>query len=276
MTYQVDVYDIEGNIKEKIELPIHFGEEIREDVIRRAFLVQMSHTRQPYGKYKYAGLETSAWTHKERRTYRTSYGYGISRVPRAVVYGLPHMGTPFSWIARGVPQAVKGPKIHGPTTKKNLYLRINKKERRLAIRSAIAATANKYYIIKRYNKKELIEKILSDKNLPIVVDGIENINKTKDLINVIYKIGLGELYEHFREDKKIRAGRGKTRGRRIVKNRGILLVVSDKDKEKLSTDGLEISDVRSLDLLKLSPGGKPGRITIWSKAAIENLRNLYL
>ena len=271
------IYDKEGNAIREIELPVHFEEEVRPDLIKRAVLAIYSHKRQPYGKYPEAGKETSAWTSKRRRSYRTSYGYGISRVPRAVVWGKPHFGGVFIWVARRVPNAVKGYKAHGPTSEKIWYEKINKKERRKAIRSAISATANEFFVINRYSKlKENIKEVISKFGLPLIIDSdFENIKKIKELKEVIKNFLDKEILEKFSE-KKIRAGKGKMRGRKYKKHRGLLIVVSSENSNLYKyCNSIEFGEIVPVHLLNaevLAPGCKPGRLTIWSSQAIERLK----
>ena len=150
MTIDAKVYDMNGNMLKSIQLPIHFEEEIREDLIRKVTYAFWSNRRQPYGSYRYAGLEASAWTSKRRRSYRTSYGFGISRVPRSIFYG--RWGYAFVWYARIVPNVVKGRRAHPPKPEKVWEVKINKKEKNKAIRSAIAASIVKEYLKKRYTR----------------------------------------------------------------------------------------------------------------------------
>jgi len=274
---QVPVYDINGNKIKEIELPPHFEEEIRPDLIKRAVLAIYSHKRQPYGVYEYAGLEASAWTSKRRRTWRTSYGRGISRVPRAIML---RSGGLFIWTARLVPHAVKGRRAHPPKPEKIWYEKINKKEKRKAIRSAIAATANKYFLIKRHQKaSKIIEDLLKIYELPIILTSeIEEIDKTRELKTVFKNIGIYSFIEYVKETKRQRAGKGKRRGRRLVMNRGLLVVIGDEDSNvtKVNMEGLEIVPVNKLNAEVLAPGAKPGRFTVWTENAIENLRNLFI
>lgn len=267
------VYSKDGKEIGTIELPVHFREEVREDIIKRAYLAYLSHKRQPYGTYEYAGLEASAWTSKRRRAYRTSYGYGISRVPRAI---FSRVSWGFGWVARVVPQAVKGRRAHPPKVEKIWYLKINKKEKRFAIRSAISASSNPYYILRRYENNEYLKNFIEKYGVPLIIDDIEEIGKIKDLINSLKNFGLYEYYLYLKETKRKRAGKGKMRGRKYKKSRGILIVTNNEDQENLSVDGLEVSYVENLNIDKLAPGGLPGRFIIWSRASIENLRNLYL
>ena len=47
---KVNVYSIQGEVKEEIELPAIFNEEYRPDLIKRAVLSAQSARIQPWGK----------------------------------------------------------------------------------------------------------------------------------------------------------------------------------------------------------------------------------
>src|SRR3990167_9590077 len=94
------VYSIKGEKLKQIDLPIQFEEEYRPNIIRRAFLVIRSHLRQPYGAKPKAGQRSSAVLSRRRRDYKTSYGHGISRIPRKI---LTKRGTHFSWVGAVAP-----------------------------------------------------------------------------------------------------------------------------------------------------------------------------
>lgn len=272
-----NVYNTQGEKIKEIELPVHFEEEIRPDLIKRAVLAIYSHKRQPYGSYRYAGLEASAWTSKRRRSYRSSYGRGISRVPRAI---LVKNGNMFIWVARVVPNAVKGRRAHPPKPEKNWYEKINKKERRKAIRSAIAATANPYFVLSRYERaSEILKPIIDKLGLPIVLESsIEEFSKAKQLKEALKNLDIYEFIKYVKKTQRQRAGKGKRRGRRIKMNRGLLLVVGDIKSpiNRISLEGIEIVPVNKLNAEVLAPGAKPGRFTIWTESAIKNLEDLFI
>ena len=272
-----NVYNTQGEKIKEIELPVHFEEEIRPDLIKRAVLAIYSHKRQPYGSYRYAGLEASAWTSKRRRSYRSSYGRGISRVPRAI---LVKNGNMFIWVARVVPNAVKGRRAHPPKPEKNWYEKINKKERRKAIRSAIAATANPYFVLSRYERaSEILKPIIDKFGLPIVLESsIEEFSKAKQLKDTLKNLDIYEFIKYVKKTQRQRAGKGKRRGRRIKMNRGLLLVVGDIKSpiNRISLEGVEIVPVNKLNAEVLAPGAKPGRFTIWTESAIKNLEDLFI
>ena len=139
------VIDLSGNQVGEITLPRVFSEKVREDLIRRAFLSIQSKKRQPYGTDILAGKRTAAHYHGRRRERYTMMGRGLARMPRLHGHTVPFL----VFRARFVPQAVKGREAHPPKVEKVWEERINKKERRKAIRSAIAATIIKEWVEKR-------------------------------------------------------------------------------------------------------------------------------
>ncbi|RIB35360.1 MAG: 50S ribosomal protein L4 [Candidatus Nanoclepta minutus] len=271
-----NVYDWECKVIRTIELPEHFQEEVRVDIIRKVTYSYWSNRRQPYGSYKFAGMEASAWTSKRRRTYRTSYGFGISRVPRSIFSG--HWGYYFLWYARIVPNAVKGRRAHPPKPEKIWRVKVNKKEKKKAIRSAIAASIKEEMIKNRYPKLfKYIKPVIDKYKLPLIISDLEKVKKTRELKDILYSFGLKETLEYIKEFRRNRAGSGKRRGRRLERHRGILVVVSsDFNNYKLKLEGVEVEKVDRLDIDKLAPGGEPGRFIIWSDKAIEELNNLYI
>ncbi len=255
---KVGVYSLKGRKTSEIELPPVFKTQIRLDLIKRAVLSAISKRKQPYGRDPMAGKRTTAIS--------LGPGHGIARVPRV-------KGSGYSAAQRGAfsPSTVGGRLSHPPRSNKVLGEKINVKERRFAIRSAIACTA----------VRELVEarghKITSIKELPIVVDdAIEKINSTKEAIEALKSLGLEAELERCKNNVHVRAGRGKTRGRRYKKPRGPLIVVS-KDEGVVAAmkniPGVDVINVRNLNCELLAPGCHPGRLTIYSKSALEALKN---
>ena len=261
---KVNIIDLNGNVVEEIELP-QLIEEIREDLIKRAFLSTQSKKRQPYGSDVMAGKRTSAHYHGMRRYRWTMMNREMARMPRIHAYAPPHL----IWEARFVPQARKGRKAHPPKVEKKWVERINKKERKKAIRSAIAASLIKEFVESRGHK------ISELKIFPIVVeDSIQKISKTKELVEFLKRIGLEKELERIKK-KKIRAGKGKMRGRKYRRKTGILFVITKDEgisKAVKNLPGCHICRVENLGVEHLAPGGVPGRLTIWSKSAVERLR----
>ena len=153
---------------------------------------------------------------------------------------------------------------------KDWGLKINKKERKKAIRSAIAATASKEHVGRGIEKQ-----------LPLVIESkLEYLSKTKEVREFIKKIGLGDELKRTAK-RKVRAGRGKSRGRKYQTKKGPLIVVS-KDcpliKAARNIQGLDIEQVKLLNVELLAPGANPGRLTIYTKDSIEKMskENLFI
>jgi len=253
---KVDVFDLQGNSIKKIDLPAVFKEPLREDLIRKAFLVVQSRKRQPYGVDVMAGKRTSAHYHGYRRHRWTMMSREMARMPR--LHGKIPMQQMFR--PRFVPQATKGREAHPPIVEKVWGLRINQKEKQKAIKSAIAATAVKELVLKRGHKAEDV------KQLPIIVDDrIQELKKTKDLIEFFKKIGLEKELERIKE-RKIKRGKYK-------KKVGPLIVVAENKGVNKSAKnlGADVCLVSSLNVEALAPGGISGRLTVWSEPAIKKL-----
>jgi large subunit ribosomal protein L4e len=171
---------------------------------------------------------------------------------------------------RRVPQSRKGRPAHPPKPEKILVERINKKERRKAIRSAVAATAELELVKRRGH--------MIDKKVPFILDdSFENLKKTKEVLSVFEKIGLARELERTAE-VKIRAGGGKKRGRRYKKKKGPLVVVS-KNCSAINAAknilGVDAVIVKNLNADLLAPGGQPGRLTVYTESAIKQLDKLF-
>jgi len=262
---KVDVFDLQGQAKEKIDLPKVFSEPVREDLIRRAVLVTFSKQRQPYGVDPMAGKRTSAHYHGVRRDRYSMMNREMARMPR--LHG--KLSGHLMWRSRFVPQTTGGRQAHPPKVEKIWELKINDRERQKAIRSAIAATALKEMVAKRGHRIDLI------KELPIVVDDkINEISKTKDVIEFLKKIGLEKELERISE-RKVRKGRGKLRARKYKKRIGPLFVVTEDkgiSKAVKNIQGVNVCRPQNLSAVYLAPGAAAGRLTIWSRSAIENLK----
>jgi len=264
---KAQILNLEGEKTKEIELPKHFEEDIRPDLIKRAALSIQSKNRQPYGADPKAGQKYSSKLSRRRRDYKGSYGRGISRVPRKV---MTRRGTQFNFVAATAPGTVGGRRAHPPKSNKNLILKINKKEKKKAIRSAIAATINKELLKEKgFSQLDILPLILENK--------IEDVSKTKEIKQILEKLNLKKEIERTKA-KTLRAGKGRKRGRKYKKKTGPLIVVSKDCKLMKSANniqGFSISQVKNLNTELLAPGAKPGRMIIWSEGAIEKLRELF-
>lgn len=246
---KANVIDISGNTVGQVELPAVFEEEYRPDLIKRAVLSAQANRLQPYGPHFYAGMNTSA------RSWGP--GHGVSRVPR-VVNGRR---------AAGIPMAKGGRRSHAPQPNADRTEKINIKERRKAIRSAIAATASKEVVTERGH--------IFERELPVVAQSaIEGLTKTADVRKFLVAAGLWNDVERAKEGHNIRAGRGKMRGRKY-KNRKSLLIVVAEDKglgrAARNLPGVDFITVEGLNAELLAPGTAAGRLTVWTEGSIQKL-----
>ncbi len=255
---KVPVYGLKGEVKGDVSVSKAFSRPVRTDVIKKAVLAEQARKRQPYGSDPLAGQRTSA-KYKGRRGIRGSMmNREIARMKRITAGG--HL----RFRARFVPQAVKGRRAHPPKAEKNWLKKINKKERMLALISAISGTADKKLITSRGH---VIEDV---KHIPLVLDDkFQELKKNKEVLATLAALGLEPELGRCGETKT-RAGRGKTRGRRTIRKKGPLIVISE-DKGIVSAAkniaGVEISDIKGLEVGSLAPGTTPGRLTIWTKSA---------
>ncbi len=252
---KANVYSLDGTPVRNIDLPPQFSTPYRPDVIRRAVISLQTLRLNPHGVNKLAGKRTTAesW----------GPGHGVSRVPR-----VKGRGSLRSSQGAFAPSTVGGYRAHAPRAEKVLIERINKKERRLAIRSAIAATANKDLVSSRGHR-------ISDvPELPLIVESeVENLTKTSDVIDLFLKLGLAEDLDRAQK-RKIRAGKGKMRGRKYKRAKSVLIITngpSELMKAARNLPGVDVVNVHSLNVELLAPGTYPGRLCLWTEGAIKAL-----
>lgn len=260
----VKAFTLKGKvIKERVTLPSHFDTPYRPDVIKRAVLAVQSRKRQPHGVDELAGKRNTA------QSWQT--GHGRSRMPR-----IKGSGTSAANKAAFAPGTVGGRVAHPPEARKVLVERINTKENRLAIRSAIAASANPEFVKARGHKIENIPQI------PMVVsDKLESVSTTKEVFEALILLGLGDDLDRASNGRNIRAGKGKMRGRKMKTPKSLLIVVgadSGIGKAARNLPGVDITEVHGLNAELLAPGTHPGRLVVWTRSAIDRLQkeNLFI
>ncbi len=243
----LNIIDLSGNTAKKITTDL-FDEPYRPDLIKKAVLSAQANRQQTYGAHMYAGLRTSAegW----------GPGRGVSRVARLMN----------SSKAARIPQAVKGRQAHPPKPEKDRTEKVNDKERKKAIKSAIAATGNLELVRKRGHRFSA--------QLPLVaVDELSSLTKTKDVKAFMEAAHVWDDIERAK-DTTIRAGKGKLRGRRYKNTKSILIVASeDKGIVKAARNlaGVDIVTLDQLNAELLAPGTHAGRLTIFTESAIAKL-----
>ena len=247
---KVNLYGIDGSSKEQVTLPKIFETPLRPDIIHKSFCVLSSNKRQAYGPYKRAGAQHA--------TASVGKGRGMSRVPR-LTQGRQ---------AALAPCVVGGRRAHPPTPERNWHEKINKKERKIACSSALAATANKEMVSNRGHKFD--DKI----TLPLIVDDkFETLTKTKDVITALKELGVYDDIIRAKNGKHIRSGKGKHRGRKYKTPKSLLIITSNPSifKGSRNLTGIDITHPKDVNIEHLAPGGESGRLTIITKSALEKL-----
>jgi large subunit ribosomal protein L4e len=252
---KVKVHSLTETKAEDVELPGVFDTLIRDDLIKRAVISAQSARYQPYSPHPLAGKQTSAVS--------IGKGRGIARVRRTS--SGRHVGA-------FVPQAVGGRRAHPPKVEKRIHKKINDKERKLAIRSAIAATSSFDRVKARGHRIE-------EGQVPLVVgDAFKEISKAGDARDALLKIGLGNEIERVAGGIHQRAGKGKMRGRRKRVPKGPVCVI-DGDapiKNALSNmPGIDVVTLNNLNTEVLAPGGVPGRLSIWTVSALKKVGEIH-
>ena len=123
------VYNLDGKEVEKIQIPLVFSTPYNPRLIKRAVLAIQSHNRLPKGTDPLAGERSSS------ESWNT--GRGISRIGRIKSHSGPRAGS-----AAGVAGVTGGRTPHPPVSSKNIYHKLNKKEKTSALMSAISASMN--------------------------------------------------------------------------------------------------------------------------------------
>jgi len=251
------LYNIEGKKKGEIELPKIFDTNIREDIVAKYF--EVSKFIQPYASDPEGGKKHSASgtiSHK-RHDWKGHYGRGISRAPRKTMW---RRGTQFYWIGAEVSGTRGGRRAHPPKGV-GKEKKINKKEVKIAINSAFAATGNEKYIINRYGSLDKL-----GVKIPVVIESNLSSVKTKDMIKMLNDI-FGDVSYLVFKNKKVRAGKGKVRGRKYKSNAGLLFMKGKNEKIKIK--GVDIKSVYEISISDLYP---LGRLTVYTEKALEEMK----
>ena len=244
----VKIIGIDGKDVGDLSLPLVFNTVLRRDMIAKAVVAQQSHRFQPQGRNHMAGKRTTAESF--------GVGRGISRVPRIGGHG------PLSGTAAFAPGTMGGRSAFPPVTAKRIAKSINKKERRVALDSAIAATGSNDLVKKRGHKYD------KEIELPLVVtDEVEKLAKSSAAKTFLITLGVWDDIDRVKDSKKIR---GKNRKHSV----GPLVVVGEyqgAQKAFANFEGVDVIRVKDLNVEALAPGTQPGRLTVWTESAIKTL-----
>ena len=257
---KVPMLTINGKKESEIELPLIFSTSFRKDLIHKAFTHLNSHKFQPQGRHPTAGMDVVA------RSNDPPTGQGVSRIAKLRGGGGGRQGE-----AGGVASVRGGRQAHPPNVKKVTFKKINKKENKLALCSAISATKSKEMIESRGH---IVTKI---KDFPIIVsDDIESISKAKDITKILSSLNLMQDIARLKS-RKPRTGKSSLRGRSKKIGKSVLFVVSKS--EKLSKacgaiPGIDVKTVNELSVLDLAPGATTIRLTVYSKKAVNEIAKI--
>ncbi|MCJ1341128.1 hypothetical protein MMC09_006424 [Bachmanniomyces sp. S44760] len=247
-------------------LPAVFRSPIRPDIVQSVHTGMAKNKRQPYAVSEKAGHQTSA----------ESWGTGraVARIPRVSGSGTHRAGQ----AAFG--NQCRSGRMFAPTKVwRKWHQKINLGQKRFATTSALAASSVPALLQARGHRISTVPEV----PLVIASSAFEgaSIAKTSAAVALLKAVGAGPDLSKVRESKKLRAGKGKLRGRRHRQRRGPLVVYNPEvdGKEVVrafrNIPGVETSSVYALNLLQLAPGGHLGRFIIWSSSAFEALDTIY-
>ena len=265
-----EVYDIDVELGKKVSLPDSFNSEIRSDLVKLAVASARANRRQAYGSNAHVGKRKPMSGMKHSVEW-WGKGRGVSRIMRRTGQ------------RRGAqnPHTLGGRRAHGPKVEKDWSRKLNRKERRLARNSALTATTDIDMVSNRGHR--FAEEISS---LPIVLGDYSENGEKIDIeafnlsggtrkVNAIFEaLGLGDDLRRARDGRKIRAGKATMRGRVRKTPKSVLLVVANKDglaKAARNLPGVDVVAAKDLSAEHLAPGGDLGRLTVFTKAAVEAL-----
>jgi len=258
----VSIYQFD-NPSEKsgtVAMPVAMTTPLRPDLVRYIHMNVAKNKRQGQAVTAKAGYETAA----------ESWGTGraVARIPRVPGGGTHRAGqAAFGNMCRG------GGMFCPTKTWRRWHRRVNVTQKRHAVVSALAASALPPLVMARGHRVGEVSE------LPLVISsGAEAIQKTKQALEMLKKLGCEEELTRVLDSKKIRAGKGKMRNRRYVMRRGPLVVYSEDNgivRAIRNIPGVETACVDRLNLLQLAPGGNFGRFIIWTEGAFKKISEMY-
>jgi large subunit ribosomal protein L4e len=253
---EVPVYSATGEVQGNVRLPDVYRVPVRKDLIHRVFMSEFTAAIQPKGRDPMAGMRTTA----------VSLGihHGLARVPR--VKG--------STRARLAPFVRGGRLAHPPRVDENIKEEVNKLERLMGTMSALAATAYVDLVKARGH-------VFEASAVPIVVDSavLQSVKRTREARELLKKLGVYSDVERAAEGTKVRAGKGKMRGRRYVEPKSVLFVLEDHASPFAMAvkglPGVDIVEPQLVSVLELAPGGVPGRLTVVTTKSLDLLASRF-
>jgi len=269
-----EVYDISVELGKNLNLPDAFEAESRPDMVKLAVASSRANRRQAYGSRAHGGKRRPMSGMKHSVEW-WGKGRGVSRIMRRTGQ------------RRGVqnPHTLGGRRAHGPKVEKDWSRKLNSTERRIARDSALAATTSLESVTARGHR--LAEGV---DTLPIILgdytevagkdsESIDietfNLNGGTRKVSAIFEaLGLGEDLHRAKSGRNIRAGKATMRGRVRKVPKSVLLVVANKAglaRAAKNIPGVNIVAAKDLCAEDLAPGGDMGRLTVFTKSAVEVL-----
>ncbi|KAJ2932503.1 hypothetical protein H1R20_g4583, partial [Candolleomyces eurysporus] len=256
----VSIRSTAGEASSSLPLPAVLTAPIRLDVVQQVHKSIAKNKRQAYSVSEKAGHQTSA----------ESWGTGraVARIPRVGGGGTHRSGQ----AAFG--NMCRGGRMFAPTkTWRKWHVKVNQNQRRFAVVSALAASALPSLVLARGHRIEQIQEV------PLVVSSeVESFNKTKQAVSLLKALNAHADVVKVSTSRKLRAGKGKLRNRRHRQRRGPLVVYNEDNgivKAFRNLPGVEVVNVRRLNLLQLAPGGHLGRFVIWTQGAFALLDDVF-
>jgi len=261
---QTAVYGMDGKkTGEVVALPEVFRAPVRPDLVEFVCTNIRKNSRHPYGvmcDFSPNGLVAG----HQHSAHSWGTGRAVSRIPRVSGGGTHRAGQ------GALGNMCRGGRMAFPTKVwRKWHRKVNIKQRRYAVASAIAATASAPLVMARGHIIDMMPEI------PLVVDFGE-VLKTKVAKTMLKALGLSEELARC-EKRRVRQGQGKY-NRNKKRPVGPLIVF---DGNYLSIrgfrniPGVSACHVERLNLLELAPGSHLARLVIWQKQAIEKLPEVY-
>ncbi|KAI6025835.1 ribosomal protein L4 domain-containing protein [Pisolithus orientalis] len=256
----VTVHAVSGEASSSLPLPAVLTAPIRLDVVAQVHKSLAKNKRQAYAVSEKAGHQTSA----------ESWGTGraVARIPRVGGGGTHRSGQ----AAFG--NMCRGGRMFAPTkTWRKWHVKVNQNQRRFATVSALAASALPSLVLARGHRIEEIGEV------PLVISSaVESFKKTKEAVALLKSINAYADVVKVSNSRRLRAGKGKMRNRRYRQRRGPLVVYNEDNGIVMAfrnLPGVELVNVRRLNLLQLAPGGHIGRFVIWTEGAFGVLDEVF-
>ena len=204
-----NVLTLDGKKSTPIDLPIVFNTKVNHDLIHKAYINLESHGFQKHATHPTAGQDVVADSNDPPT------GRGVARISKIKGGGGGRAGQPGE-----VDSPRGGRQAHPPKANKVIYKKLNKKENKLELCSALAATTSKELVEQRGHKVEGIN------SFPIVIsDDIEKVSKTPELIKILDDLKISQDVARL-DNRKRRTGKVALRGRVSKIGKSALFVVS--------------------------------------------------